>query len=132
MFKRTALAFGLILATVGVSYAAKPLVAEAPFDVCADPFSVSIATYQWTAIPASNCAGRAGVFLNALSGNTGTIRVVATNSSTAPTISTSTYAVWEITPSANASFIGARDATYLWGVTTHTAAETASGVEVEQ
>lgn len=115
-----------------MAHAGKPLVAEAPFDICTDAFSISLTSYSWTVVPTSNCAGRTGVFINQLNQNSGTVKCIPTSTSSTPSVSTATYGVWEVSPAANAMSIGARDATYLWCLTTNTAAETISGVEAKQ
>lgn len=132
MIKKFLLSFPLVGLLASLAFAGKPLTAEAPFDVCTSAFSISVTSFSWTAIPSTQCAGRTGVFINALSTNTGTVRCIPTSSATTPVVSTSTYAVWEGLPSSNAMLIGARDATYLWCLTTNTASETISGVEVKQ
>jgi hypothetical protein len=121
-----------IIALYTPLHAGKPLVAESPVEICTDAFTISIASAPWTKVPTAQCAGRTGVFLNNLSGNTGTIRCIPTASSTVPTVSTATYAVWELTPLANASFLPGSDKVYFWCITTNTSAESASGVEVKQ
>lgn len=114
------------------SWAGKPLGAEAPFEICTDGFSVTVTSFSWTRVPSSQCAGRTGVFINALSGNTGTARCIGTATTTTPSVSTGTYAYWENPPSSNAMLLGASDKVYLWCLTTHTASEALSGVEVKQ
>lgn len=114
------------------AFAQQPLVSEAPQKLCTSSFSMSITTFSWTVVPSSNCAGRVGIYVNALSSNTGTVRCIPTSSSTLPVSSTSTFAVWENVPSSNAMFLGLQDNQYLWCLTTHTSAETISGVEVKQ
>jgi hypothetical protein len=122
----------LALALPVAGHCGKPLVAEAPVEACADAFVVALTSYSWTAVPSSNCAGRTKVYLNTRNTNTGTARCIGTSSSSAPSSSTTTFAVWEAAPSANAIEIPASDKLYLWCLTSHTAAENISGIEVKQ
>lgn len=123
----------LILTPLALFAARGPMVVEAPFDICTAPFSVSVSSFAWTAVPSSNCTGRTGIFINSLSTNIGMTRCIPSATSATPSLSTSTYAVWCILPVASAEKIEARDSVYIFCVTTNTAgSETVSGVEYKQ
>jgi hypothetical protein len=105
-------------------------VSEAPFELVSGPTEVSLSTSAWTAIGTSG-SGVYGIFIKNLDGNTGNTHVIATNSSSAPSVSTTTWQ-WSIAPTANSMYLGgAGKKVYFWGMTSHTSAETAVYTEVK-
>jgi hypothetical protein len=113
-----------------VSYAGKPLVAEAPINAVGTPVTVSISTSTLTKVPTTNTAGRAGFFLDNPATNSG--RMVGFLGNCTSTAVASTIRPVEIAPSTNSDFYPISDQICLWLISLNTAAENVHYQEVKQ
>lgn len=84
---------------------------------------VSVASAPWTQLITSNLIKRDGVLINNPSTNSGNLFIHLSTVTTAPTISTNT-AIIEIKPSDSTATLSVSEDIHIFGITTHTAAET--------
>lgn len=124
------LIFVLSLMTGGSCWASAT-VSDAGFYPCTDAFSVTLTSYSWTQVPATNCAGRTIINLVNKSANTGDFVGITTLTSSVPTISTATVGIQLPKGTAERPY-PLDQGTYLWMRTTHTASETITGQEFIQ
>lgn len=105
---------------------AVPVIVQAPFQIVSGPSSVTCSSSTWTSL-APSTAGTFGTFIKNLDANSSNVEIIASTSSSAPAVSTSTVQQWNATPSGNAVFIGNQGkASFLWCV----GASTTGGVSV--
>jgi len=85
--------------------------------------AVTVATAPWTQLITSKLIDRDGILITNPSTNTGSLFIHISTVTTTPTVSTNT-AVIEIKPTETTSVLNVSDRMTIFGITTHTAAET--------
>jgi hypothetical protein len=127
----------MVISFVGFANAAKPLVAEAPYNSIGDDFCVTLTSGTWSVIPpTANLPGRTAIIIGATPATmNGDLHFVFTDSSDTPDISTTTasHYFWDA-GSGNVLSpppFPLSDQLYLWGISS-TDGDVICGVEFKQ
>jgi hypothetical protein len=127
---KKALVFLLGFAMTGSAFAAVS-VFEQQITSVGSGATISVSTFSWTKVPASNLSNRAGVLVNNPSSNSAVMVGILSTNSTAPTEAT-TIRPLEFAPSTDFTLVPISQGVYLYLMSINTSAENVHVQDVGQ